>query len=235
MDLETFKQPIAFHGAMVSNVRVLCEGNIKFGLTFTGRELITDFARIRGISADQATRLASNIISEVGLDLKADNRCATYSGGNKRKLSLALSMVANPVTVLLDEPTTGIDPASRRQIWSFIANKTQRSRHGVILTTHSMEEADALCNRIGENQILRLPSVPVHAIFCPRPLNPAHHHLDLILFVCSYHGARICTYSRVTTRAEDTLWWRGVLAARNRISGRRRSLTSPSYRHVHRT
>ena len=68
-------------------------------------------------------------------------------GGNKRKLSVAMALVGNPPIVFLDEPTTGIDPKARRDMWKLISSTmTGRS---VILTTHSMDEAEALCHRIG--------------------------------------------------------------------------------------
>ena len=69
----------------------------------------------------------------------------TYSGGNKRKLSVAIAMIGNPPIIFLDEPSTGIDPISRRSMWSFIRS-TMKGRC-VILTTHSMEECEALCDR----------------------------------------------------------------------------------------
>ena len=86
-------------------------------------------------------------IDEMGLRAKADARAGTYSGGNKRKLSVALSMIANPTVNFLDEPSTGMDPATRRAMWDYLTRK-KRGR-AIILTTHSMEEADALADSIG--------------------------------------------------------------------------------------
>merc|ERR1711990_987706 len=77
----------------------------------------------------------------------ADRQAGTYSGGNKRKLSVALSLVGEPEIVFLDEPSTGMDPEARRFMWNVIASTM--SGRSVILTTHSMEEAEALSNRIG--------------------------------------------------------------------------------------
>jgi len=71
----------------------------------------------------------------------------SYSGGNKRKLSTAIALVGNPPIVFLDEPSTGMDPVSRRFMWNFIST-TMKGR-SVILTTHSMEECEALCHRLG--------------------------------------------------------------------------------------
>merc|ERR1719499_18730 len=76
------------------------------------------------------------------------NKCAeTYSGGNKRKLSVSIALIGEPPIVFLDEPSTGIDPVARRFMWNFIS-ETMNGR-SVILTTHSMEECEALCHRIG--------------------------------------------------------------------------------------
>jgi ABC-type multidrug transport system ATPase subunit len=79
--------------------------------------------------------------------MHADKPCGTYSGGNKRKLSLAVALVGRPSVVFLDEPSTGMDPVARRQMWEVIEAVKRTS--SVVLTTHSMEECEALCNRIG--------------------------------------------------------------------------------------
>lgn len=85
-----------------------------------------------------------------GLQIRehAAKRSMQCSGGTKRKLSYALSMLGVPRLVLLDEPSTGMDPQSKRFLWDTIAAGFRGDR-GAILTTHSMEEADALCNRLG--------------------------------------------------------------------------------------
>ena len=70
------------------------------------------------------------------------------SGGTNRKLSYAMAMLGNPKIVLLDEPSTGMDPMSKRFVWDTVLASFKEDR-GAILTTHSMEEADALCNRVG--------------------------------------------------------------------------------------
>lgn len=70
----------------------------------------------------------------------------SLSGGMKRRLSVAISIVSDPKIIYLDEPTTGLDPESRRQLWDILARL--KGKRAVVLTTHSMEEADVLCNRI---------------------------------------------------------------------------------------
>ena len=113
----------------------------------TAREHLKIFAMIRGVPADIAPGLIDRTIKDMDLTLKADERTSGYSGGNKRKLSVALSMVANPTVNFLDEPSTGMDPETRRFMWDYIASV--RDGRALILTTHSMEEADALCSNIG--------------------------------------------------------------------------------------
>jgi len=113
----------------------------------TAREHLQMFARIRGVPHDQLEQVVSGILGALQLDEKADCVTKDYSGGNKRKLSVALSMVAGSFGVFLDEPSTGMDPSTRRFLWDFL--RKERGQRAMILTTHSMEEADALCNRIG--------------------------------------------------------------------------------------
>lgn len=72
---------------------------------------------------------------------------SSLSGGMKRRLSVAISLVGDPKIVFLDEPSTGLDPENRRQLWEVLA-KCQKNR-AIFITTHMMEEADALCNRVG--------------------------------------------------------------------------------------
>jgi ATP-binding cassette subfamily A (ABC1) protein 3 len=94
-------------------------------------------------------QLVEKQLQEMNLK-KYENICAgTYSGGNKRKLSVAIAMLGNPPIVFLDEPSTGMDPEARRFMWNVINRiSTLRKRSSIILTTHSMEEAEALSTRI---------------------------------------------------------------------------------------
>lgn len=80
------------------------------------------------------------------VDIRANN----LSGGNKRKLSVALAMLGNPPLVFLDEPSTGVDPQAKRFMWNIVSKiSTLRKKSAVIITTHSMEEAEALCTKMG--------------------------------------------------------------------------------------
>lgn len=72
------------------------------------------------------------------------------SGGNKRKLSVAMAVIGNPPLIFLDEPSTGVDPQAKRFMWDIVSKiSTQRKKSAVIITTHSMEEAEALCSKMG--------------------------------------------------------------------------------------
>uniref|UniRef100_A0A663MGZ5 P-type phospholipid transporter n=1 Tax=Athene cunicularia TaxID=194338 RepID=A0A663MGZ5_ATHCN len=113
----------------------------------TGREHLYLYARLRGIPADEIKRVAEWGIQKLGLPMYADHLAGTYSGGNKRKLSTAIALIGCPQLVLLDEPTTGMDPQSRRLLWDSIVG-VLRDRRAVVLTSHSMEECEALCTRL---------------------------------------------------------------------------------------
>eukprot|EP01114_Cavostelium_apophysatum_P013017 TRINITY_DN3066_c0_g1_i2.p1 TRINITY_DN3066_c0_g1~~TRINITY_DN3066_c0_g1_i2.p1 ORF type:complete len:1610 (-),score=443.90 TRINITY_DN3066_c0_g1_i2:33-4862(-) len=113
----------------------------------TGHELLVLFARIKGFSPADAAVLSREISGAIGITRYQNQKTKGYSGGTKRKLSVALSLVSSPKVVYLDEPSAGIDPASRRFLWTVI--KSHMDTRSTILTTHSMEEAQALCSRIG--------------------------------------------------------------------------------------
>uniref|UniRef100_A0A6Q2ZEB5 P-type phospholipid transporter n=1 Tax=Esox lucius TaxID=8010 RepID=A0A6Q2ZEB5_ESOLU len=113
----------------------------------TGREHLFLYARLRGVPESEISRVAEWGIQKLGLSEYAGRCAGTYSGGNKRKLSTAIAMIGCPALVLLDEPTTGMDPHSRRFLWTAIMSVIQDGR-AVVLTSHSMEECEALCTRL---------------------------------------------------------------------------------------
>ncbi len=76
-----------------------------------------------------------------------DRSCGGYSGGNRRKLALGIALIGNPAVIFLDEPSTGMDPLTRRHMWDVITSRLSRSC--IVLTSHSMEECEALCSRVG--------------------------------------------------------------------------------------
>lgn len=91
---------------------------------------------------------AREVVSMVGLDEKRTTRCIKLSGGQKRRVDLALGIVGNPELIFLDEPTTGLDPQGRRQIWEVVRAFTALKKT-VVLTTHYLDEAEALADRVG--------------------------------------------------------------------------------------
>uniref|UniRef100_A0A8D2ZG77 P-type phospholipid transporter n=1 Tax=Scophthalmus maximus TaxID=52904 RepID=A0A8D2ZG77_SCOMX len=113
----------------------------------TGREHLHLYARLRGVPEPEISRVAEWAIQKLGLSECAGQSAGTYSGGNKRKLSTAIAMIGCPALVLLDEPTTGMDPLSRRFLWNSIMSVI-KERRAVVLTSHSMEECEALCTRL---------------------------------------------------------------------------------------
>lgn len=115
---------------------------------FSPRELFTLFSQLRGIPKDKVEPLVQLFVTDLGLDKKADSWTKNLSGGQKRKTSIGLSMVGNPPALFLDEPSTGIDPATKHSIWDFLLQSSNPKGRSVVLTTHSMEEADALCSRL---------------------------------------------------------------------------------------
>ncbi|XP_071785236.1 phospholipid-transporting ATPase ABCA3-like isoform X1 [Asterias amurensis] len=113
----------------------------------TGRELLMLFARLRGIPRHNIQAVVKSTITHLNLDKWADKLCGTYSGGNKRKLNTATALVGSPPIVLLDEPTSGMDPKARRHLWNALTQVMKDGR-SIVLTSHSMEECEALCTRL---------------------------------------------------------------------------------------
>jgi ABC-2 type transport system ATP-binding protein len=88
------------------------------------------------------------IISTVGLEEKKKSYVVNLSGGQRQRLALGIALLNDPKILLLDEPTTGLDPNARREIWAILQGLKERSKTSLILTTHYMEEAEKLCDRI---------------------------------------------------------------------------------------
>ena len=114
----------------------------------TGRELMQLQATLHGIPKSEAKRRGDALIDRVGLTNAADRRVGTYSGGMRRRLDLGTALVHEPSVLFLDEPTTGLDPASRAAIWQEV-RKLNDEGTTVFLTTQYLEEADQLADRVG--------------------------------------------------------------------------------------
>eukprot|EP00457_Paulinella_chromatophora_P000146 gb/GEZN01000146.1/.p1 GENE.gb/GEZN01000146.1/~~gb/GEZN01000146.1/.p1 ORF type:complete len:2016 (+),score=362.69 gb/GEZN01000146.1/:289-6336(+) len=113
----------------------------------TARETLYLYARLKGLHEDDIPAYVDKLLAKLQLLPISDQPCKGYSGGDKRRLSVGVALLGNPKILFLDEPSTGMDPSSRRFMWELIA--TTMHGRSVILTTHSMEEAEALCSRIG--------------------------------------------------------------------------------------
>ncbi|KAL2320738.1 hypothetical protein Fmac_029707 [Flemingia macrophylla] len=116
----------------------------------TVQEHLELYARIKGVPDFAIENVVLEKLAEFDLLKHANKPSFSLSGGNKRKLSVAIAMIGDPPIVILDEPSTGMDPIAKRFMWDVISRiSTRRGKTAVILTTHSMNEAQALCTRIG--------------------------------------------------------------------------------------
>jgi ABC-2 type transport system ATP-binding protein len=113
----------------------------------TAREELVLQARMYGIAKAEASYRAEAAIEAFQIGGYADRKCKTYSGGQRRRLDVALGVVHGPALLFLDEPTAGLDPQSRAQLWDEV-RRLRASGMTVFITTHYLEEADALCDRI---------------------------------------------------------------------------------------
>lgn len=114
----------------------------------TARELLKYMLMINGCNRYDLDSLVEKWLRKVDIDKYRDRRISSFSGGTKRKLNTAMAMIADPYIIFLDEPTTGVDPKSRRFVWSCIKT-LQKHQKTIVLTSHSMDECEMLCNRLG--------------------------------------------------------------------------------------
>lgn len=113
----------------------------------TGRETMTIFCLLRGVPRSRIPTFIFRLARELNFMQHLDKRIHQYSGGNKRKLSTALALIGNPSVIFLDEPTAGMDPGAKRNLWD-VVSRVRDTGKTVVLTSHSMEECEALCTRI---------------------------------------------------------------------------------------
>jgi ABC-2 type transport system ATP-binding protein len=116
-----------------------------FQTELTISEILRLYARLYGITVSKAQIL--DLLAEVQLADEASRRFTQLSGGQQKRYALLIAILHDPPLVLLDEPTAGLDPQARRQLWDRI-EKLRDAGHSILLTTHSMEEAQAVCNRV---------------------------------------------------------------------------------------
>uniref|UniRef100_A0A0D6QSR9 ABC transporter domain-containing protein n=1 Tax=Araucaria cunninghamii TaxID=56994 RepID=A0A0D6QSR9_ARACU len=133
----------------MSNIRKLMGVCPQFDILWdalSATEHLYLFASVKGMPRSAIKSDAENLLAKVKLSDAAGIRAGSYSGGMKRRLSVAIALIGDPKLVFLDEPTTGMDPVTRRHVWDIIED-AKRGR-AIVLTTHSMEEADVLSDRI---------------------------------------------------------------------------------------
>jgi ABC-2 type transport system ATP-binding protein len=143
----------------------------------TGAENLRMVARLAGLGRARARRRADELLGEFDLADAAGRRVATYSGGMRRRLDLAASLVARPAVIFLDEPTTGLDPRSRQAVWQVVSGLAG-SGVTVFLTTQYLEEADRLADRIA---VLDGGRVVAEGTAAELKRRVAGHRLDLVL------------------------------------------------------
>ena len=114
----------------------------------TCAENIGIHARLYGITGARRRERTAELLEAVGLADRANALASTLSGGMRRRLEIARGMVHDPQILFLDEPTTGLDPASRMSVWEMIRHLRAQQGRSLFLTTHYMDEADRLCDRL---------------------------------------------------------------------------------------
>jgi ABC-2 type transport system ATP-binding protein len=114
----------------------------------TAQENMLIHAKLYGVPAGTRDKLIDDLLESVDLVKFRDTLVRTFSGGMRRRLEIARGLVHSPKTLFLDEPTTGLDPVSRTNVWEMIRTLRKKSEMTILLTTHYMDEADKLCDRI---------------------------------------------------------------------------------------
>jgi ABC-2 type transport system ATP-binding protein len=140
---------IATQGADVRRVIGAALQEAALDPNLSGREHIRMQATLHGIGRAESDRLATDLLTRVGLTEAADRRTVGYSGGMRRRLDLALALVHRPKILFLDEPTTGLDVQSRTALWEEVRQLAHDDGVTIFLTTQYLEEADALADRVG--------------------------------------------------------------------------------------
>jgi ABC-2 type transport system ATP-binding protein len=125
----------------------VCPQDLAIYEDLTGQENVAFFGRLSGLSRRAARLSAEKQLELVGLADRAADRAGTYSGGMKRRLNIAVALVASPRLLLLDEPTVGVDPQSRNRIFEVVESLRDEGMT-IVYTTHYMEEADRLCDHV---------------------------------------------------------------------------------------
>ncbi|RWS05541.1 ATP-binding cassette sub-family A member 1-like protein, partial [Dinothrombium tinctorium] len=136
-DLSLYQQQIGY-----------CPQNDGLFEKLTARETLEFYSNLRGLPHSQMNRIIDQFLSLIDITEFADVESKYYSGGTKRKLAMAVALIGSPAIIFLDEPSSGVDPLARRKLWKAIETYKRLNNGSVILSSHSMDECEALCNRI---------------------------------------------------------------------------------------
>jgi len=151
----------------------------------TGKENVKLFGELYSVSKGTLGPRVDYVLEKVGLLEESGRRVGKYSGGMKRRVSIAMALVTDPKIVLLDEPTVGMDPQARRSVWDFVSELRDKGKT-IVLTTHYMEEAAELCDEVGVIDHGRLI-----ALGSPTDLKEKYHAHDLEDVFIQLTGRRI--------------------------------------------
>jgi ABC-2 type transport system ATP-binding protein len=169
----------------------------------TPEEHLRIFGRLRGLNAATANERAEQLLSDLGLVDSRKQWSIRLSGGMKRKLLVGMGIIARPPLLILDEPTTGLDPTSRRAVWTMLQSLTSEGTT-ILLTTHYMEEAEALCDEvaiIGRGSILARGSVEEIRSLCRNRYKATYQD----------NGSSKTVYGETQTEVLSELETRGVV------------------------
>ncbi len=155
-------------------------------LDLTGFENMDIYGNFYGIPKKQRRERIRRLLDMVGLTQRAGSLVATYSGGMRRRLEIVKALVHRPRILFLDEPTLGLDPQSRRNVWNFLEDFKREDNLTIFLTTHYMEEAESLCDRVG---IIDYGSII--ALDSPEGLKSKLPEKDVVVFELPDVGDRI--------------------------------------------
>jgi ATP-binding cassette subfamily A (ABC1) protein 3 len=180
----------------------------------TGRQHLALYARTKGVPAALAEAEANGILGRLGFEEADRNKDASkYSGGMKRKLSLAQALIGSSSVLFLDEPSAAVDAGAKRLLWRVI--KLRRSCQTVVITTHSMEEAEAVCDRIGIQVKGRL-----RCLGSPDHLKAKHgsgYQLELILKPIGGQSTSFCEASATASERKVTEFVHSELSSEGRL------------------
>ena len=147
-DIQVFGIDVRNHAMAVRRLLGYVPQQLSIEGALTGRQNVSLFARLFDVPKRKRADRVAEVLGQVDLTESADRLASTYSGGMVRRLELAQALVNSPALLVLDEPTVGLDPVARDSVWTRVRQMRDENGMTVLLTTHYMEEADALCDRV---------------------------------------------------------------------------------------